>query len=132
MCVHDQISHVVLLVFQEAVHLSHRPFLHNTTLVLVLTMLLFIFVYLLSRYGVCPSWLDYDLPAAMFLVACLSHQLRDSTRRGVWLPPLGTLPPHKLYLLVTILLPLVVVTLRQCCKQLPLINKHVLHTVQVI
>ena len=97
-------------LFQDALHLHSRPFLHNTTLILALTAVIFLLVYSVSHF---KATILYNLPA-MFFIACVSHHFRDACRRGLWLAPLGSLPPHRVaYVLGIVALPVMVVALRR-------------------
>ncbi len=94
----------ILPSYQDALSLKERPFAHNTTLILVVAAIL----YLSSR--LFPSMASHPLTGdllAMFLVATLSHHLRDGDRRGLWFGPFFSTPPipHKLYVFLVILLP---------------------------
>ena len=91
---------------QDALSLPKHPFAHNTTLIPILTCLLYLFVY------ISPSWLsEHPLVSAlplMFLVSTFSHHLRDADRRGLWFAPFFSTPPipYRFYTLFIVLLPL--------------------------
>jgi hypothetical protein len=87
----------VLLMLQAALSLQRRPMLHCSTLLAAINLV----VYLLSTY---QSWLCPRL----FACAWISHHLRDSIRRGLWIAPFGhTAPLPKLIYLTSIsLLPI--------------------------
>ena len=91
-------------LLQNALSLKQRPFAHNTTLVIIGTALLSLLLHLLPPLSSNP--LTRHLPD-MFLIACLSHHLRDADRRGVWLGPFGSTPPipYRLYPLLVAMLP---------------------------
>eukprot|EP00731_Ephydatia_muelleri_P031938 Em0023g445a len=76
------------LSLKDAQNLQHRPFLHNTTLVLVVTLVL-----CLAQWVFCSSYYNCPFFAAMFFLSTISHHLRDATRRGIWLAPFGSTPP---------------------------------------
>ena len=91
---------------QDALSLPKRPFAHNSTLIPVITAVLYLLVYVSP-----PSLHDHPLVSAlplMFLVSSLSHHLRDADRRGLWFAPFLSTPPipFKFYTLFIILLPL--------------------------
>ena len=96
--------------FQAALSLRSRPFLHSTTLTLVLFLILFITGYTLNK-----GWIK--LLSVMCFVAWTSHHVRDGSRRGLWFPPFGSTPliPYKLYLTITLVLPLVLMLLVHLC-----------------
>ncbi|XP_076435397.1 transmembrane protein 267-like [Babylonia areolata] len=71
---------------QDAVSLQQRPLFHSTSLVLVLSALLWV-VSLVFRLYILRK------VTCMCAVAWLSHHLRDASRRGLWFPPLGSTPP---------------------------------------
>ncbi|CAI5732087.1 unnamed protein product [Peronospora destructor] len=85
-----------------ATHLTHRPFGHAVTFIIVVAFL----VSQCSnkwpakkrRYRVC-----------FIVVAWFSHQLRDGMRRGLWFWPVGSTPPieYFVYLLMEEGLPFV-------------------------
>ena len=87
--------------------LTQRPFLHNTSLILLIAVILYVLVvYIIPQLRSIK-----DFPT-MFLVSSLSHHLRDADRKGLWFAPFGSTPPLplKLYVLLVVLLPLVIVT----------------------
>ena len=91
---------------QDALSLPKRPFAHNSTLIPVVTAVLYLLVYVLP-----PSLCDHSLVSALpliFLVSSFSHHLRDADRRGLWFAPFLSTPPipFKFYTLFIILLPL--------------------------
>ena len=83
---------------------DHRPYAHNTLLVLSAT----ISIYLVLRSMPClRNALTRELHLVFFF-ACMSHHLRDANRRGLWLGPLSTPPiSRKMYISIIVLLPLV-------------------------
>ena len=69
---------------QAATSLSKRPFLHNSSLVVVIFLLLFClqrFAQLADTHASTP-WI--------FLLAWTSHHVRDGVRRGLWFAPFGS------------------------------------------
>lgn len=84
---------------QEATKLRHRPFLHCSTIPLVIFALSWLLQNVIShRHTV---WIT------IILCAFISHHIRDSTRRGLWLWPFGhTKPlPYLAYIGITQALP---------------------------
>ncbi|KAL8574495.1 hypothetical protein ACOMHN_060165 [Nucella lapillus] len=71
---------------KSAISLQRRPPFHSTSLVLLLSALLWV-VSLVFRLAALRK------VTLMCLVAWLSHHLRDASRRGLWFPPLGSTPP---------------------------------------
>ena len=89
------------MFFQDALHLNKRPFLHATTIVFIVTPILQVW------FAQNISFLR-SLPY-MFVVAVISHHLRDGNRRGLWFWPFGSTPPlsYWLYISCTVALPFV-------------------------
>ena len=88
---------------------DHRPYAHNTVLILIIT----IGIYLTLR---CIPYLrnafSRDLHL-MFFLAGMSHHLRDANRRGIWLGPVSTPPiSRRTYILVIVILPLLLLVPR--------------------
>lgn len=86
--------------FQKAVTISQRPFLHFTTIP-VLIMLLMIPAYQWLRSFRWNLWL------CTIACAFLSHHTRDATRRGFTFWPLGMTKslPYPLYIGCIIVIP---------------------------
>ncbi|XP_022106605.1 transmembrane protein 267-like [Acanthaster planci] len=74
------------IYLQDALVLPHRPALHSTTLIILISL----FLHLTVRVTAAQKL--QSLPY-MFLTASLSHQIRDGSRRGLWVWPLGSTPP---------------------------------------
>lgn len=89
------------LSLKAALNLPHRPPLHCSTLIPVLCFSLRLLMWALRLKD---SWCS--LPWMLF-VALASHHVRDGTRHGLWLWPLGHTPPlsHWLYISITATLP---------------------------
>lgn len=87
---------------QDAINLQHRPFLHNTTLVVMLSISCILISDILEK----ELWKVYSW---MFLVAGIAHHLRDSLRRGLWLWPFGSTRPTNfyIYLAISFIFPLI-------------------------
>ena len=67
----------------DATSLARRPFLHNTPLVFLISVIVFFCVKHLARdFKTAFLW------SMCLLNAWLTHQLRDALRRGLWLQPL--------------------------------------------
>lgn len=82
---------------QSAVSLQRRPFLHNTTLMIVLTLFLSPLIFFLTtNFG----WIFY-----FFIIIWFPHHCRDANRRGFWIWPLGhTFPlPFWIYTIIMLL-----------------------------
>ncbi|KDO35254.1 hypothetical protein SPRG_00100 [Saprolegnia parasitica CBS 223.65] len=84
--------------FRAATSLSERPFGHAVVFVAALALL---------TWWTCP--VARRVRAVAFVLACLlSHHLRDSYRRGLWIAPVvGSTPPvpYPIYLVLEVLLP---------------------------
>lgn len=80
-----------------ATHLPSRPFGHAVSFVLLIATVLH-----LSLRSIAP-W-----ASSAYLVSSMSHLVRDASRRGLWLWPLGHTPaiPYTLHLLLIGLLPI--------------------------
>ena len=104
---YDYIKH---FCFQAALSLRSLPFLHSTTLILMLCLILFITGYTLNKGRI-------KLLSVMCFVAWTSHHVRDESRRGLSFPPFGSTPliPYKLNLTSTVVLPLVLMLLVHLC-----------------
>ncbi|XP_048835986.1 transmembrane protein 267 [Brienomyrus brachyistius] len=86
---------------EAALNLPRRPPLHCSSLILLLCGSLHLLV------GACrlgPLW--RPLPWLLF-ISLASHHIRDGTRRGLWVWPLGDTPPlpYWLYVAITATLP---------------------------
>lgn len=93
---------------QDARQLSSRPPMHCTSIILAG----FGLMLLLAHVFQWPSLHHFTW---ILVAAVVSHHLRDSTRRGLWLYPFGSSPPipYTGYLVGCILLPHVVPSLMQ-------------------
>ena len=89
------------VLFQKALSLSHRPVLHNTTIIIPVVLGLYI-IGLFSSHQILKR-----LPWITAL-SWLSHHIRDASRRGLWFAPLGSTPPlpQWMYITLTLILPL--------------------------
>lgn len=88
------------LSFESALSLKNRPPFHNSTLIPIITGLLYCAVHYL-----CPvqfQRLFVNLPL-IFFVAWSSHHIRDATRRGLWFAPFGSTPPLPTWLYRTLI-----------------------------
>ncbi|KAH9087720.1 hypothetical protein LEN26_019865 [Aphanomyces euteiches] len=86
------------LSLQAATSLQARPWGHSVTFVILLAILC----------GYMAPKSAKRKAMAFPMVCLLSHQLRDSFRRGLWFSPFGsTIPlPYPLYLILELILPL--------------------------
>ncbi|KJE95185.1 hypothetical protein CAOG_005662 [Capsaspora owczarzaki ATCC 30864] len=94
---------------QDATSLPRRPFAHSVTFAVAFAIAAYMVPTILQRIHRQPQ---SDLPTQLFgvvLVAMLSHQIRDGSRRGLWVPPFGETAPLPLivYLGLELLLPVV-------------------------
>ncbi|XP_073842981.1 transmembrane protein 267 isoform X2 [Musca autumnalis] len=97
---------------EDATNLSRRPFLHCSTIV----------VLLLVTY-LCTSCLNYfksSLLLGVLLCAFITHHTRDAIRRGYWFYPWGHTDklPNLVYIIITILTPYVVSNLHNICRSI--------------
>ncbi|XP_060085726.1 transmembrane protein 267-like [Ylistrum balloti] len=97
----DHVLAAGTLNLQDLISLPNRPHFHATTIIIPIAVILWTLsdVYKDSYFGVlCP----------LFIIAWLSHHIRDATRRGLWLPPFGSTPPlsQALYILMLMILPI--------------------------
>ena len=81
------------MFFQDVLQLNRRPFLHATTIVFILGPILQVW------FAQNISFLR-SLPY-MFVVAVISHHLRDGNRRGLWFWPFGSTPPLPYWLYIS-------------------------------
>ena len=82
----------------DATSLRHRPFGHTLLFIVALSL----------AFGVCLGVRG----AVLVAEGLTSHQLRDATRRGLWLWPFGSTPrcPYPVYLVLVTALPCVAST----------------------
>ncbi|OWF50613.1 transmembrane protein 267-like [Mizuhopecten yessoensis] len=100
------VDHVIAarsINLHDLTSLPSRPHFHATTIIIPIAVILWTLgdVYRDSFFGLlCP----------LFIVAWLSHHIRDAARRGLWLPPFGSTPvlSQSLYIVTLMALPLVV------------------------
>ncbi|KAK2151585.1 hypothetical protein LSH36_358g02091 [Paralvinella palmiformis] len=86
---------------EKALSLQHRPFMHSTSTVIVISLNVWVLVKFMRSYW-NVSCLDY-LPW-MCLIAWISHHLRDANRRGMWFMPLGSTPPLPQWMYISLIL----------------------------
>ncbi|XP_076373976.1 transmembrane protein 267 isoform X2 [Tachypleus tridentatus] len=86
---------------KDALNLGSRPPFHCTSVLFLASLCIVIFAVVLKI-----SWLVKL--GLLFTVAVLSHHLRDSVRRGLWLWPLSSTRPlaYWLYCILLVSLPL--------------------------
>ncbi|XP_076297877.1 transmembrane protein 267 [Lasioglossum baleicum] len=84
----------------DVTHLKRRPFMHCTTLPIVLWSLL-------NFYSSTFNHPKFGYFSWMILASFLSHHIRDATRRGLWFCPIGSTEPipYYLYLSMSMILP---------------------------
>ncbi|XP_070515607.1 transmembrane protein 267-like isoform X2 [Cardiocondyla obscurior] len=78
----------------DATHLPKRPFLHCTTVPIVLWILFISLSY--TFHSLLLEHISW-----VMLAAFLSHHIRDGTRRGLWFCPFGSTCPIPYYLYAT-------------------------------
>ena len=116
------------LYFQDALSLPSRPPLHNSTLMLFITILIHATNVFFCTVNKDVDILSQTQPISMslriatllqslrqnapwlFLTAWTSHHVRDGSRRGLWFAPAGSTEPlgRTGYVLATMLIPLCV------------------------
>ncbi|XP_011494071.1 PREDICTED: transmembrane protein C5orf28 [Ceratosolen solmsi marchali] len=79
----------------DATHINHRPFLHCTTI----PVLIWIIMYLIYKLFNIPILITYSW---MILASFISHHLRDGNRRGLWFWPFGSTQPIPYYLYLSL------------------------------
>ncbi|XP_021937357.1 transmembrane protein 267 isoform X1 [Zootermopsis nevadensis] len=88
------------LRIEDALRLSSRPFLHCTSVPLAVSGIMVMVAHIFC-------WPSLHRLSWIFVVAILSHHLRDAARRGLWLYPFGSIPPipSAVYIVSCMLLP---------------------------
>uniref|UniRef100_A0A2R5L8R3 Transmembrane protein 267 n=1 Tax=Ornithodoros turicata TaxID=34597 RepID=A0A2R5L8R3_9ACAR len=74
---------------KDVTNLKNRPFLHCTSVVVLIILLSIALAKLLGR----PQLFRIGMTA---FVAVTTHHVRDALRRGLWLWPFGSTPPLRL------------------------------------
>lgn len=90
---------------EDALALNQRPFLHNSTLPLILYIIvMFVSCTVMGNPGVIKTYTN------VIFVAFASHHLRDASRRGLWFQPwIQALPiAYPVYIFANILLCLLI------------------------
>ncbi|XP_066588689.1 transmembrane protein 267 [Prorops nasuta] len=102
----------------DATHLNRRPFLHCTTVPIVIWALLLIFSRAYHKIRLYFS-------AWMILTSFLSHHIRDANRRGWWFCPIGSTKPlpYFLYISLDMALPYIAYYIMSWHTP-PIIEKH--------
>ena len=99
----DRFIEVGSLDLEKVLNLDHRPFLHNSTIPVIL--------YFVSII-VCYFWKNQNAKviSSLIFIAFMTHHLRDGSRRGLWFYPwINSLPvPYPVYIISTVLLSLLV------------------------
>uniref|UniRef100_H2ZXX8 Transmembrane protein 267 n=2 Tax=Latimeria chalumnae TaxID=7897 RepID=H2ZXX8_LATCH len=98
------LDHFVLagsLSLKAALHLPKRPFLHCSTIIPLVALIL---KCCLQIFKLKDSWCF--LPWMVF-ISWTSHHIRDGTRQGLWFCPFGSIAPlpYWLYIAMTASLP---------------------------
>ncbi|EDW93317.2 transmembrane protein 267 [Drosophila yakuba] len=104
------------LYLEDATNLSKRPFLHCSSIIVVLLL-----------FYMCTACLNYfrtSLMLGSLLCAFITHHTRDAVRRGYWLCPLGHTDrmPQLAYILTTILTPHLLGCLHNVCRSAIVLN----------
>lgn len=91
-----------LLPFQHAVNINQRPFLHFTTIPILMMLLMVPAFYWFHSFR-------FNLWLCTVSCAFFAHHIRDATRRGLTLWPFGTTKPlpYPLYIGCIIVIPFV-------------------------
>lgn len=93
---------LLFLFIQDALNLSSRPPFHNTTLMFISILSFIIIMY-------ATGYLKLSYVGWILLVAVISHHLRDSLHRGLWLWPVQLKPMKRFScLLLTYCFPVLV------------------------
>lgn len=97
----------LIFFLQHATNLPNRPFLHCSTI----PLLLLVAVYFVSVSYKSANSLKVLLWMMMLFTAFISHHVRDATRRGLWFFGYGhTLPvPYYGYVLLVMAIPWIMV-----------------------
>uniref|UniRef100_A0A1I8N9R9 Transmembrane protein 267 n=1 Tax=Musca domestica TaxID=7370 RepID=A0A1I8N9R9_MUSDO len=95
---------------EDATNLSRRPFLHCSSLIVLLLL-----AYLCTS---CLNYFKWSLVLGVLLCAFITHHTRDAIRRGYWFYPWGHTNklPNLAYILITVLTPYVVSNLYDICR----------------
>ncbi|SPP85233.1 transmembrane protein 267 [Drosophila guanche] len=104
------------LYLEDATNLSRRPFLHCSSIILV--MLLF---YMCTA---CLNYFRTSLLLGALLCAFITHHTRDAVRRGYWMCPMGHTDrvPQVAYILITIMTPHLLGCLHALCRSVLVLN----------
>ncbi|XP_014219507.1 transmembrane protein 267 [Copidosoma floridanum] len=79
----------------DATHLKYRPFLHCTTIPIVLWAVMNVIAKLTSSTNlIICSWMIFG--------SFLSHHIRDGNRRGLWFWPFGSTRPIPYYMYISV------------------------------
>ncbi|KAK9884916.1 hypothetical protein WA026_009153 [Henosepilachna vigintioctopunctata] len=102
------------LSLKDATNLKERPFLHCSTVPVVI----FSCVFLFGNFMRSVTW---RLNALVILVAFSSHHIRDATRRGLWFAPFGStsLIPYPVYIALNCGIPYVISFILNCAHVRP-------------
>ncbi|XP_015183827.1 PREDICTED: transmembrane protein C5orf28 [Polistes dominula] len=102
----------------DAITLNKRPFLHCTTI----PILLWVILILNSIIFNCPK---LNESAWIISASFLSHHIRDGTRRGLWFCPFGSTQPipYYIYISISMALPYILYWLMQFSILIPNIRE---------
>ena len=95
-----------MFCLQAATSLSKRPFLHNSSLIVVIFLLLFCLQKCAQLADIHA--LTHISTPWIFLLAWTSHHVRDGVRRGLWFAPFGSTAavPKLLYVCIVSFCPI--------------------------
>ena len=94
------------LRLEDALNLSQRPFLHNSTLPVLLYVIFATLSYLLPEAAHFEYSKSLKLYTNLIFVAFASHHLRDASRRGLWFEPFAKSIPisYTVYIILDIVI----------------------------
>lgn len=98
------------MFLQDATNLARRPFLHCSTLIILI-----IIPYLCTS---CLNYFKWSLFLGVLLCAFITHHTRDAIRRGYWFYPWGSTSklPSLAYILITIATPYIIAYTHALCR----------------
>ena len=104
-CIYFLIFQAGSLKIEDAINLSGRPFLHNSTLPLSVYIIVMFF-----NCSVMENQVFIKTYSTLVFVAFFSHHLRDASRRGLWFSPwIQSLPiSYPMYIFMIVFLCLII------------------------
>ncbi|KAI4492092.1 hypothetical protein M0802_010100 [Mischocyttarus mexicanus] len=92
----------------DVISLNKRPFLHCTTIPILLWFILIVNSIIFNSQSLNES-------AWIISTSFLSHHIRDGTRRGLWFCPFGSTQPipYYIYIIISMALPYILYRLMQ-------------------